>query len=164
MEVKAGIKRTAAMVILRSGDRFLLLERAKPPNIGHFVPVGGKLDPFEDPYTAALREVKEETGISLNEVKYLGGLIETSPSDYNWNSMIFIDDIPYMDPPFCDEGRLHWICVKDIEKYKTPPTDLEIYKYAIEGKPFMFNAIYNEHLQMIRFREEIGNIEIPVKK
>ena len=58
-----GLKRTAVMVVLRCGTQFLLLKRAKEPNRGLYVPVGGKVEPYEDPYQTGLREVEEETGI-----------------------------------------------------------------------------------------------------
>ena len=47
-----GLKRAATMVVLRHQDQFLLLKRAKPPFIGHYLPVWGKLEPHEDPYNA----------------------------------------------------------------------------------------------------------------
>ena len=72
LKIPLGLKRTAAMVVLRYQRSFLLLKRIKEPHIGKYVPVGGKLDPFEDPYSAALRETYEETGIAVQQLKYGG--------------------------------------------------------------------------------------------
>ena len=155
MKFPEGLKRSAAMVVLRNDDRFLLLKRNKEPNAGRYVPVGGKLDPYEDPYSAALREMHEETGLHAEHLKYGGVLIETSPTQYNWQCNIYQARIPQIAPPSCDEGILEWIGFKDIHKFPTPPTDSFIYHYLIQGRPFAFNAVYNEKLELIRLVEEI---------
>ena len=143
------------MVILRNKEQFLLLKRANPPHPGKYLPVGGKLEPFEDPYAAAIRETFEETGLHLDHLSFCGILIESSPTPYNWQSSIYLSDIEYMTPPFCDEGQLEWVPFQKIPKIPTPETDWQIYQYAMIQKPFVFNAIYNEHLSLIKMTEEI---------
>ncbi len=155
-----GLKRCAAMIVLRSGDQFLLLKRAKPPHVGKYVPVGGKLDPFEDPYSAALRETQEETGIALKKLKYGGCLIETAPIDYNWQCNIYIADIPYQEPPFCDEGELEWIAFDQLDKIPTPPTDWQIYQYLKREQAFALNAIYDKEMNLLSMVEEIEGLEL----
>jgi 8-oxo-dGTP diphosphatase len=155
MQIPIGLKRTAAMVVLRHGDSFLLLKRAKSPNKGKYVPVGGKLEPFENPLNAALRETYEETGLRLNTVKYCGVLVETSPTDYNWQCNIYVAEIDFIPPPPCDEGTLEWIDFDRVPNVPTPPTDLHIYHYIMAGKPFAFDAVYDENLKLLEMREEI---------
>ena len=58
------------MVVLQSGNRYLLLKRNKPPYVGIYTPIGGKLEPYEDPYSAAVRETWEETGIRPAGFRY----------------------------------------------------------------------------------------------
>jgi len=48
-KVPPGLKKVAAMCILRSGDQYMLLERYNEPNKGMYVPVGGKVEPYESP-------------------------------------------------------------------------------------------------------------------
>lgn len=153
-----GIKRAAAMVVLRHEQQFLLLKRARPPFVGHYLPVGGKLEPHEDPRSAAIRETLEETGIRLERLKFGGTLIETSPIDYNWMSHIYIADIPFQTPPFCDEGTLEWINFEHILNIPTPPTDFIIYQYLMRSQPFAFNAIYDAELNLTKMTEEITGI------
>lgn len=155
-----GLKRAAAMVILRYEQQFLLLKRIRPPFVGHYLPVGGKLNPYEDPRSAAIRETFEETGIQLQYLNFGGILIETSPVDYNWQSSIYIADIPFQEPPTSDEGTLQWIHFDQIPSIPTPPTDLLIYQYLMQGQPFVFNAIYDAALNLISMTEEINNINI----
>ncbi len=154
----AGLKRTAAMVVLRHQDQFLLLKRAKAPNRGRYVPVGGKVDPHEDPRTTAIRETWEETGIKLTELRYGGSLVESSPVDYNWWCAIYVADIEYIDPPPCDEGILEWVSFERLPTLPTPPTDAAIYDFLRRGQPFAFNARYNADLELVWMMEEISSL------
>ena len=143
------------MVVLRNDRSFLLLKRAKPPHIGNYVPVGGKLEPFEDPYQAALRETYEETGIRVEQLKYGGVLIETSPTKYNWQCNIYIANIEWQTPPPCDEGILEWVDFEQIPNIPTPATDWHIYQYLMREQAFALNAIWNEDLELVKMVEEI---------
>ncbi len=157
MPFPPGLKRPAVMVVLRHRDQFLLLKRAKPPNQGLYVPVGGKIDPYEDPYATGLREVQEETGIVLTEMRYMGSLIETAPVEYNWWCSIYLADIPWQAAPPCDEGELEWISFTALANLPTPATDWHIYQYMAREQPFAMRAIFNENLEMILMVEEFEN-------
>ena len=156
MNFPLGLKRSAAMIVLRCEQHFLLLKRANAPNQGMYVPVGGKLEPHEDPYTAALRELQEETGLVLDKLRYGGVLVESSPTKYNWQSNIYIANIDYISPPFCDEGILEWIAFDQVLSFPTPPTDWHIYQFLMQERPFAINAIYDEKLQLLSMIEEIS--------
>lgn len=54
-------------------DRLLLLRR-HPEDLGGglWAVPGGRQEPAEEPYNTAIREVKEETGLNLKKVEYLG--------------------------------------------------------------------------------------------
>lgn len=160
MEVNPGIKRTAAMVVLKSGEQLLLLLRNKMPNKGLYVPVGGKLDPFERPIDAAIRETKEEAGIELSkdEIRFGGVLVESAPNDYNWQCYIYLAEIPYLPPPPCDEGILEWIDFERLADLPTPPTDWHIYQYLAKQKTFVMDALYDESMNLVEMKEELEGI------
>ena len=160
MSFPIGLKRSAAMVVLRNEREFLLLRRSNPPHVGKYLPVGGKLDPFEDPYVAAIRETREETGLHLENLRYAGVLIETSDVDYNWQCNGYVADIDRIAPPPCPEGQLEWIPFERVPSVPTPPTDWYIYQYLMRGQVFAFNAIYDKHLEMTRMVEEIEPVQV----
>lgn len=143
------------MVVLRHEREFLLLRRNKEPNRGRYVPVGGKVDPYEDPPTTARRETLEETGLALTDLRYGGTLVETSPVDYNWWCHIYLADIERVAPPPCDEGSLEWIAFDRVLELPTPPTDWHVYDYLMREQPFALNAIYDADLQLLAMVEEI---------
>jgi 8-oxo-dGTP diphosphatase len=61
----------AGVVCLR-GDSVLLIRRGKPPREGQWSIPGGRIEPGETAAAAALRELKEETGVEAE----LFGLID----------------------------------------------------------------------------------------
>lgn len=156
-----GMKRVATLCILRYQNKFLLLKRLKEPNKDMYTPVGGKIDAFENPLQAAVRETFEETGIHVESMKFCGMLTETSPTKYNWISYVYLAEIDYIEPPICNEGTLKWISFDDLLSVPTPKTDWYIYKYILEKKAFAFNADYDDHLNLISMSEEFENIQLP---
>ncbi|MBP7556036.1 MAG: NUDIX domain-containing protein [Chitinophagaceae bacterium] len=159
-KVAPGLKRTAVLCVLRHADRFLLLRRLKEPNRDKYTPVGGKLDPFESPLDAALRETWEETGIRVEHMRYAGVLVETSPTDYNWTGFVYVASIDDIPPPPCNEGTLEWIALDEVLQVPTPPTDWFIYQYIVDGRPFAFHADYDAELQLLRMTEELEGISL----
>lgn len=59
--------RLAVSVIVRDGDKFLLVERANDPGKGSFAFPGGKVEPGEALDDAVKREALEETALTLLE-------------------------------------------------------------------------------------------------
>jgi len=156
MDIPKGFKQPAVLCILQSGDKLLLLRRKNPPNAGKYTPVGGKLEPHEDPHTAAIRETREETGLDIPEFRYCGTLVETSPVDYNWICFVYVAQIDYQPAPECDEGTLEWIAAGDIPTLPTPTTDAHIYEHVLTNRPFFLNAIYDDQIKLLKMTEEIS--------
>lgn len=163
MKVPFGLKRTAVICVLKSGRSFLLLKRLKEPNKDLYTPVGGKLDPFESPLHAAIRETREETGIEVETMRFCGVLTESSPTEYNWTNYVYLAEIDFVSPPECNEGTLEWVHFDNLLDIPTPKTDWFIYQYMLENKVFVFNANYNQQLELLEMTEEITNEVVFVK-
>ena len=105
------------LCFIRDADRVLLLRRRKPPNQGLYNAPGGKIEPQEDPYTACLREVYEETGLRLPQAA-LGAVITviTRSTGAQWLLFVFVADRPPTppDPITTDEGDLSWVSLEGI--------------------------------------------------
>lgn len=160
MFVPHGHKQAAVLNILTNGDRFLLLKRSREPNKGRYTPVGGKMDAFESPAEAAIRETLEETGIKVSNPVFRGVLVDNSPTIYNWICFVYTSEIEYQEPASCPEGTLEWISSDQLEKLPTPVTDMFIYSYILRDQPFVFNAIYDESLTVQSIVEDISGIRI----
>jgi acetyl-CoA carboxylase carboxyl transferase subunit beta len=66
--------RAASAVIRNADGDYLLVQRATPPEKGHWTLPGGRVDPGETLEQTAIREVYEETGVVIRIVRALGQL------------------------------------------------------------------------------------------
>jgi len=57
------------MIYDKSGEELLFCKRLSDPYKGKYNLVGGKIEPGEDGFSAAYRELEEETGITAGQVK-----------------------------------------------------------------------------------------------
>lgn len=157
MSIPIGLKKAAVLCILESPSGYLLLKRNKEPHLGKYIPVGGRLEPFETPTQAAKREVWEETQIDVDSFRLVGVLTETSPISFNWISYIYIAQVPSVRLVQCDEGTLEWITQDRLAEVPAPATDTFIYEYVANSRFFVFNAVYDETLNLKSLIEETTN-------
>ena len=97
---------------IENDERYLMLHRIKKQadvNKGKWIGVGGKLESGEAPEECLIREVKEETGLTLNYYDFRGVL--TFCCDGAEDEYIFL----YTSNDFqgqiqdCNEGILEWV-------------------------------------------------------
>ena len=109
--------RSTSLCYLERDGKYLILHRTKKrhdENGDKWIGVGGKFEPGETPDACALREVKEETGLTMTDFR-LRGLI------------IFVSDVWGMEYMYlytatkwrgrlidCDEGELVWLDKKEL--------------------------------------------------
>lgn len=114
------MKNTTLCYIQREGQ-YLMLHRVKKKNDVNqdkWVGIGGKFEDKESPEDCLLREVKEETGLTLTRYAYRG--LVTFVSD-RWETeymhLFTADEFEGEIGP-CDEGDLEWV---DKDKVKDLP-------------------------------------------
>ncbi len=164
----SGLKACAVLCILQARDpetshgevrgRMLLIRRTKPGALyGMHVPIGGHIEPHESPRDAAIREAREEAGVTLDGVTFRGVLVETSPVAYNWITFIYSADVgETFPPPACREGRLTWVAEDALGSLATPDTDADIYAYVARDQRFVLDAVYDGELKLVSLIEELS--------
>lgn len=150
----------AVIVILEAREHWLMLKRKYPPNKDLYTPVGGKLESGESPRNGAIREVYEETGITIETMHYKGLLVDSSPVDYNWTCFIYQAKIQYIIPPYCSEGTLVWIPIDSLSQLPTPVSDPYLYPLILSGKPFFISATYSAENKLTALTEEISETKL----
>ena len=108
---------------IEKDDKYLMLHRVKKENDlnkDKWVGVGGKFEPGETPEECLLREVKEETGLTLTSYKFRA--IITFISDewgveymHLFTADAYEGDLSEAMMRDCDEGELVWVPKSEIE-------------------------------------------------
>lgn len=82
------------LAILKDG-KLLLYKRMRPPEVGYWNIVGGKVDVLEPSDIAAKREAEEETGLSIGKIEFVSVTEQIIDSDrQHWVSLLYkTDDI-----------------------------------------------------------------------
>lgn len=121
---------------IEKDDKYLMLHRVKKKNDQNqdkWLGVGGHFEDGESPEDCVLREVKEETGLTLTEYRYRG--LVTFVSDEYENEYMHLFTATGYDGEMieCDEGELVWIPKSEV-------FDLNIW----EGDKIFFRLLEEE--------------------
>jgi 8-oxo-dGTP diphosphatase len=116
-----------ANVFIHDSGKFLVLKRSEQKRYapGFLHPVGGKIDLNEDPYTAAVREVREETGLAVKDLTLKAVINELAPPpdrSYNWLIFHFIAEYDGGEVATTDEGELVWLEADQIKAAQLFPS------------------------------------------
>ena len=132
--------RNTTLCYIEQGRDYLMLHRVKKTvdeNKDKWIGIGGKFEEGESPEDCLLREVREETGLTLKRWRYRG--IVTFVSD-EWGTeymhLFTADAWEGRLRQDCDEGVLEWI---DRERLLTLPIwegDKIFLRLLDEGAPF----------------------------
>lgn len=79
--------------------------------------IGGHIEQGEDPRSAALREIKEETGLILSPSSlYLSGVVNVDVGTPGVGLFIFVGETEISETHNSPEGNPVWIDLNDFEK------------------------------------------------
>lgn len=97
---------------IEKDDQYLMLHRIKKKNdLNHdkWIGIGGKFEEDESPEDCLLREVREETGLSITSWQYRG-IVTFVSNEYEGEHMhLFTANGFSGELQECDEGVLEWI-------------------------------------------------------
>ena len=107
------------LCLIRRGDEYLLQDRVKKDWKGFTLP-GGHVEPGESIVDAVVREMKEETGLTVKNPKLCG--VKQFPisgeSDENGRYLVFlfVADKFSGEIVSSEEGTMHWVKKEDLPK------------------------------------------------
>ena len=110
--------KNTTLCYIEKDDAYLMIHRVKKKNDENkdkWIGIGGKLEAGESPFDCARREVLEETGLTLENIRYRGIITFVSNiygTEYMhlFSSDSFVGEIK----KDCDEGNLEWIKKQDL--------------------------------------------------
>jgi len=131
--------RNTTLCYIRRGGDVLLLHRVKKENDENhdkWIGIGGKFEEGESPEDCLLREVREETGLTLEAWRYRG--IVTFVSD-EWGTEymhLFTADAFHGEVKDCDEGVLEWLPWEQLPQLPIWAGDKIFLRLIDEDAPF----------------------------
>ena len=131
--------RNTTLCYLERGRDYLMLHRVKKAldeNKDKWIGIGGKFEAGESPEDCLLREVREETGLTLTSWRYRG--IVTFVSD-EWGTEfmhLFTADGFTGEVGECDEGVLEWVKKSDFAALPQWEGDKIFLRLLEEDAPF----------------------------
>ncbi len=133
------MKNTTLCYIYR-GSKVLLLHRIKKENDlneGMWIGIGGHFEENESPEECALREVREETGLTMTDYRYRG--IVTFVSDRYEGEYMHLFTATETEGNLkedCDEGVLQWIPKETFDSLPQWEGDKVFLKLLDDDAPF----------------------------
>ncbi len=115
---------------------YLMIHRTKKqndPNEGKWLGIGGHFEENESPEECMLREVREETGLTVHNFHFHG--VMTFISDVWENEQMFLFSADEVSGTLtdCEEGDLKWIPKEELMDLKLWEGDRIFLKMMLEG-------------------------------
>ena len=136
----------ATLCYVEKDNQYLMLHRNKKSKDMHkdlWVGLGGKIEAGESPEECVIREVYEESGITITNLKLKG--ILTFPSDglngEDWYVFLFAADYLLGDLKQSDEGDLAWVDKNKLDELPMHKADPCFIKLLQEDRG-IFSAKY----------------------
>ena len=123
---------------LKKDDCYLLLYRNKKKhdvNANKWIGVGGHIEKDETSDQAAIREVKEETGLDVHSLKCAAEVLFIYDG---YQEMMYLYEIEDFTGELieCNEGELRWVSIKEIYSYPMWEGDKAFLPKLINHEPY----------------------------
>lgn len=122
-----------------AAGEYLMLHRVKKKNdINHdkWIGVGGGFERGESPEECALRETREETGLTLTDYRYRGIVTFDCAGQETEYMHLFTADRWTGELIECDEGDLEWVPKANVQQLPIWEGDKIFFRLLEEDRPF----------------------------
>jgi 8-oxo-dGTP diphosphatase len=133
----------ATLMLVICGGRILLIHKKRGLGAGKFNGPGGRIEPGETPYEAAMREVEEELGIIPSGVRLAGELQFQFVDGHGIHGYVFVASQFQGEPRETDEAVPFWFSLDAIPYHNMWADDRIWVPLALEGKPFTGRFLFD---------------------
>ncbi len=138
-------------------EKYLMLHRVKKVNDQNhdkWIGVGGKFEDGESPEECLLREVKEETGLTLTTYAFRG-LVTFVSNECETEYMHLYTATEYEgEITDCDEGELVWIPKAEIDNLNLWEGDKVFFRLLEENRGFFSLKLRYEGAELVETKVE----------
>ena len=145
--------RNTTLCYLEQDGQYLMLHRVKKShdvNHGKWIGVGGKFEFQESPEDCLLREVREETGLTLKSWRYRGIVTFVYNDDEAEYMHLFTADGWTGTLRDCAEGELRWVPRDEVGKLNLWEGDRIFLRLLDEKAPFFRLELFYEGDRLLR--------------
>jgi len=138
-ERNAVIMKMTTLCYLEKADCYLMLHRVKKEkdlNKDKWIGVGGHMEPGESPEECVVREVREETGLVMDEYRFRGIVTFDSDDCETEYMCLFTSNCFRGEIIECDEGTLEWIPKDRVESLNLWEGDKLMFQLLKERESF----------------------------
>ena len=137
----ADVGRNTTLCYLERGSEWLMLHRVKKKNdVNHdkWIGVGGKFEPGESPEECLIREIKEETGLTLTRWRYRGIITFVLDGTAEYMHLFTADrwEGQMIRGQDCAEGVLEWVEKDRVPELPIWEGDKLFFRLLAEERPF----------------------------
>ena len=141
--------KNTSLCYIEQDDQYLMLHRVKKENDQNkdkWIGIGGKFEEKESPEDCILREVKEETGLTLTRFRYRGIItFVLDPWETEYMHLFTADQFSGKMRTDCPEGVLAWIKKEDLLALPLWEGDKIFLRLLEENPPFFsLKLVYQE--------------------
>jgi len=167
----AALLRTLIFVL--NGDDVLLMQRAphKKAFPGKYNALGGHVERGEDPLGSALREVREECGLTLDDLRLCGISLIDLPEGQSIALLVYAGAAKSRFVTDSAEGTLHWVAVTALDTLKAElVADVPLYLerallvFNTHGSPFSARVTHDSADKMyLYFNNHSASDHLPAQ-
>lgn len=149
---------------IEKDDKYLMLHRVKKQkdvNKDKWIGIGGHFETGESPEECLLREVKEETGLTLTGFSFRGIVTFSAvgfPTEY---MCLYTADQFEGTLTECDEGTLEWVEKERLMSLNLWEGDKIFFRLLMEGAPFFSLKLSYDGDELIEVVLNGTTMEIP---
>lgn len=129
----------STLCYIEKDGKYLMLHRnAKENDVneGKWIGVGGHFEEDESPEECLVREVKEETGLTLTSYQYRAMVTFVSGNGVTEYMSLFTADGFEGEQISCSEGDLEWVEISRLEELNLWEGDLIFHRLLLERDTF----------------------------